>query len=222
MVKALSHILAVITILALCAGVAVIASVSATAGASVAIAALLYGVACVIFRLALGNRKKVSPGAQSLAEKLLRSDDSDEEDEEDAREGVYTPGHTEVNGKPSHYQVPKRRRLRYVRQLRLIAHAEFGLMRRTEANRLVAQKFLRDHMRSKFVRERDIALILPLAVEMAFTANDGHLAAREERETIGVRENAARMYGSLDGFTFMENLWGWFGIAPAPRVGFTQ
>lgn len=195
--------------------------------AQVAAAALVYigAVYCVTrgsaYLMNSFKTPKLPEEVHLFAERLLRHDCED--DDKPALEPVYplcTPECPDPT--PDHFIVRKKCRLRFIRQLRLVAHEEFGLMRRTEANRLVVQRYLRDYMRSKSVRTKDIALILPLAVEMAFTATEGTLAGREIRETFGVRENANMMDGPLDGRTSTEMFWSWFGVKPAPKVHFEK
>lgn len=72
------------------------------------------------------------------------------------------------------------------------AKAEFGLLKRTEANRLVVQKFIRDAMRDRNMRPTHIAWYLPLAVEAAFIPTRYDILAKKIAATDAVAEIEAR------------------------------
>jgi hypothetical protein len=62
------------------------------------------------------------------------------------------------------------------------AKNEFPSLTRTKANRMMVHKFLRDKLREdKDMREKNIQDVLPMAVEMVFTASDGEILARKYR-----------------------------------------
>lgn len=84
---------------------------------------------------------------------------------------------------------------RYAAYCGKLAKAEFGLLRRTEANRLMVQKFLRDEMRSHNVRNAHIAQILPIAVEVSFVPNSAEVMARQLRATTSFVEADAMLTG---------------------------
>lgn len=62
------------------------------------------------------------------------------------------------------------------------AKNEFGPLTRTTANRRMVHKFLRDKFREcPDFRPKNIQDVLPLAIEMVFTASDGEILARKYR-----------------------------------------
>lgn len=60
-----------------------------------------------------------------------------------------------------------------------IAKAEFGLLRRTEANRLMVRKFLRDHMREHGMRPTHIAQHLDVSTACFFIPSEQDMIAHQ-------------------------------------------
>jgi hypothetical protein len=62
------------------------------------------------------------------------------------------------------------------------AKNEFPDLTRSKANRMMVHKFLRDKFREdRDFREKNIQDVLPMAIEMVFTASDGEILARKYR-----------------------------------------
>jgi hypothetical protein len=113
-------------------------------------------------------------------------------------------------------------RHKFARKMARMAQAEFGLPKRTEANRLVVQRFIRDLMRKLSVRETHIATLLPIAVGLTFIPNEGHVADREYTEGVGYRDKVALVEGPIDGRTPSERSWWRFWDRPSPRITFSK
>jgi hypothetical protein len=60
-----------------------------------------------------------------------------------------------------------------------IAKGEFGLLRRTRANQLMVQKFMRDYMREHGVRPSHIGLHLPMCVACFFIPSKQEIEAHQ-------------------------------------------
>ena len=94
-------------------------------------------------------------------------------------------------------RVPAKQRNRFAAFVARQAKAEFGLPKRTEANRLVVQKFCRDFMREHGVRATHISHLLPIAVELTFVPTESDVFAAKLRgtHTLAVREHEAGTWG---------------------------
>ncbi len=77
---------------------------------------------------------------------------------------------------------PRRRHLGPVATIVQEAKIEFGPMRRTEANRMIVHRFIRDKMREiPDMRPGNILKLLPVAVETVFLASDAEIVALQAR-----------------------------------------
>jgi hypothetical protein len=65
----------------------------------------------------------------------------------------------------------------YQAKIIALAKAEFGLLKRTEANRLMVRKFLRDQMRDRKMRPTHIAAHLDISVSCFFIPSKADLIA---------------------------------------------
>jgi len=71
------------------------------------------------------------------------------------------------------------KRGRFQAKLVAIAKAEFGLLGRTQANRLMVRKFLRDHMRERGMRPTHIAQHLDVSVACFFIPSEQDMIAHQ-------------------------------------------
>lgn len=114
------------------------------------------------------------------------------------------------------------RRYRYSAYCARLAKAEFGLLKRTEANRLMVQKFIRDEMRSHNVRPTHVSFLLPIAVEATFLPTQSDLLAAQLRSTTDWVDRDKQLVGWGDIPTshslVFGGLWGWkirfWGLEP--------
>lgn len=78
----------------------------------------------------------------------------------------------------------------------LLARAEFDLLPKTDANKRVIQRFIRDKMRDKCTREVDIAKYCPMAVARYFLAmpmdKDVQLMYNSDQSRISERDMVAK------------------------------
>lgn len=71
------------------------------------------------------------------------------------------------------------KRGKFQAKLVAIAKAEFGLLARTQANRLMVRKFLRDHMRERGMRPTHIAQHLDVSVACFFIPSEQDMIAHQ-------------------------------------------
>lgn len=86
-----------------------------------------------------------------------------------------------------------------------LAKGEFGLMKRTEANRLVVQHWIRDKMKEHGVRPSHLSQLLPIAVAVAFLPTRADIMAAQilGSSTFAAKEEEAHGWGHV--------VAGWFG-----------
>jgi len=113
------------------------------------------------------RRRLVTPEQETIANHDLSVLDNYELEEVEAKDG----------------SVPARSRSRYAAYVARCAKAEFGLLKRSEANRLMVTKFCRDVMRERNVRFTHISALLPLAVELTFVPTEADVLAAQLRGT---------------------------------------
>jgi len=111
---------------------------------------------------------------ESLAAKIVATIDAPTDEGEDCLDGE--------TGK-----VRPERKASYISVCASMARVEFGGMKRTEANKMMVHKYIRDVMRDHGVRPSHIALLLPQAVEFAFVENAGEIIARQMRASDAVQ-----------------------------------
>ena len=89
---------------------------------------------------------------------------------------------------------------RFARRVALVARAKYGLLPRTEANRIMVRKYLHDYLVERDTRVSTMARMLDRAVEYAFipTADDVGLARLRATEAVTQRvEDANAEYWSF-------------------------
>jgi len=81
----------------------------------------------------------------------------------------------------------RRKRVSYVARCAKDAQVEFGLLKPTDSNRLMVQRYLRDLMLSHNVRRSAIASSLPLAINLVFVPNQYHIEADQVLSSAAVQ-----------------------------------
>lgn len=89
----------------------------------------------------------------------------------------------------------KPRRGSYAARVAREAKAHFGLLERSEANRLVLHKWCRDRMVEHGVRPSHMAALLPLAVQLAFVPLQEEIEAAQLSATLVVHKREEMMKG---------------------------
>lgn len=97
------------------------------------------------------------------------------------------------------------KRGRFQAKLIAIAKAEFGLLARTQANRLMVRKFLRDHMRERGMRPTHIAQHLDVSVACFFIPSSQDIVAHQ----LGASREALTREGIIN--TAWESAYGFLG-----------
>jgi len=84
-------------------------------------------------------------------------------------------------------------RIRRIAALAALAcRARFGFKRRSEANELVARKWIHDHVQSfKDMRRSDIPMVMPFAIELCFVPSKAELEAKAMMQTSLIRRRIA-------------------------------
>jgi hypothetical protein len=95
----------------------------------------------------------------------------------DVLANVNNANFTEVEEGDGFANVGKRGR--FQSKLVLLAKAEFGLISRSKANRMMVRKFLRDHMRDRGMRPSHIAEHLDVSVSCFFIPSNQDLIAHQ-------------------------------------------
>jgi hypothetical protein len=90
-------------------------------------------------------------------------------------DGDFTPTELENEG----FFTAGMKRGRFQAKLVAIAKAEFGLLPRTQANRLMVRKFLRDHMRERGMRPTHIVQHLDVGVACFFIPSAQDMIAHQ-------------------------------------------
>lgn len=121
---------------------------------------------------------------------LAHVDNGDFSTEEEEKDGFYTAG---------------MKRGRFQAKLVAIAKAEFGLLPRTHANRLMVRKFLRDHMRERGMRPTHIAMHLDVSVACFFIPSEQDMLAHQ----LGASREALTREGVIN--TLWESYFGPLG-----------
>lgn len=85
------------------------------------------------------------------------------------------------------------------------AKAEFGLLKRLEANRLMVRKFLLELMKAQGMRPTHIAQHLDIAVAMVFVPSDSDIIAHKINATREVYDRGEEMKSTWESF------FGYFG-----------
>lgn len=93
-----------------------------------------------------------------------------------------------------------------------IAKAEFGYLQRTEANRLMVRKFMRDFMRERGMRPTHVAQHLDVSVACFFIPSDQDMLAHQ----VGATRDALTRNGMIN--TLWESYFGPIGR----MLGFRQ
>lgn len=104
---------------------------------------------------------------------------------------------SESEGDDQEFFHPKMKRKNFLARLVRLAKSEFGLIPRTQANKLMVRKFLRDHMREKKMRPSHIVQHLDVSVACFFIPS--------EQEIIAHQLGAAREAHNRDGL--INSLW---------------
>jgi hypothetical protein len=81
-------------------------------------------------------------------------------------------------------------------KLIMMAKTEFGHLKRTEANRLMVRKFMRDQMRERGLRPSHIVAHLDISVACFFVASQQEIAAHQ----VGATFEAQRREGDVTSF----------------------
>jgi hypothetical protein len=74
---------------------------------------------------------------------------------------------------------PKMKRGRFQARLVCVAKAEFGLLPRSQANKLMVRKFLRDYMRERGMRPTHIVQHLDVSVALVFIPSEQDVIAHQ-------------------------------------------
>jgi hypothetical protein len=118
------------------------------------------------------------------------ADDYEVSEDEETGEGFFTPGM-----RPGRFQA----------KVIVAAKAEFGLLRRTEANRLMVRKYMRDRMRDHGMRPSHVNQHLDVSVAIFFVPSKHDLMAHQlgASRVVAERDNALH--------TSWTSFWGDFG-----------
>lgn len=87
----------------------------------------------------------------------------------------------------------------FVARLAVKARAQFGLLRYTEANKLMVDKWLRAQCKEMHVRDSDIARAVPVAVVMVFIPTKADIAARKLESAAATADRLAEGTATYDG-----------------------
>lgn len=122
----------------------------------------------------------------------------DNDDKEESNPPPYTP----------------RNRMKRIRKIAALAslhcRTKFGFKSRTEANELVARKFMHDYVTSlSDMRLADVPLVMPYALELCFVPSRAELDAKMMMQTSIIRDRQAALHRNFWDWSF-----GWFNDQP--------
>jgi len=92
---------------------------------------------------------------------------------------TVVPDAVDEEGRVTRRVLQRRNRTKYIATCAKEAQVEFGLLKPTESNRLMVQRFIRDRMLEHNLRHSAVAASMPLAVHLAFVPSAYHVEAQQ-------------------------------------------
>lgn len=169
-----------------------------------ALSAFSVAAGCVAYYVATSDKNRVPRSVQVMANSFAEIEQIEMNMDEER------PIRVEDCARPTGRSLAARRAAAYVR-------SKIGLPKRTEANRLVAGRLIRDYLTEQGVRPSHIVVIEPIALYLVFKPNQSDILGRQ-LDASAIAHEAREEYGR-DWFSRIGKGWFWSRAVRAPTFG---